>query len=105
MLEDDTHLIAYDAAAPIPALEDRSPAGYGLQGLREFARGVVEDGLPQYLARGMATREQVGMQYLRYGVIYQATVGCPDGARRSWHYRFNRQRQTVQVVPDCARPQ
>src|SRR2546428_3604586 len=104
MLEDDTHLIAYDAAAPIPALEDRNPAGYGRQGLQEFAQGVLEAGLPQYLARGITTREQVAMQYLRYGVVYQVTVVFPDGAHRSWTYRFDRQRQTVQRGADDAVP-
>jgi len=104
MLEDDTHLIAYDGSAPIPALEDRNPAGYGLQGLREFAQGVVEVGLPQYLARGFTTREQVAMQYLRYGVIYQVEVVFPDGAQRCWTYHFDRQCQTVQRVPDGAVP-
>jgi Beta-lactamase superfamily domain len=104
MLEDDTHLMAYDASAPIPALEDRNPAGYGLQGLREFAQGVVEVGLPQYLARGIATREHVAVQYLHYGVIYQVTVVFPDGAHCSWTYRFDRQRQTVQRVSDNTVP-
>ena len=78
MLEDDTDRIAYDASAPIPALEDRNPAGYGLQGLQEFAQGVVEVGLPQYLARGIASQGAGGMQYLRYGVVYQVTVMLPD---------------------------
>jgi hypothetical protein len=104
MLEDDTHRIAYDASAPIPALEDHNPAGYGLQGLQEFAQGVVEVGLPQYLARGITTREQVVVQYLRYGVVYQVTVVFPDGAHRSWLYRFDQQRQTVQRVSDDAVP-
>lgn len=104
MLEDDIHRIAYDASAPIPALEDGNPAGYGLQGLQEFAQGVVEVGLPQYLARGIATREQVAMQYLRYGVVYQVTVVFPDGAHRSWLYRFDRQHQTVRHVTDDAVP-
>ncbi len=104
MLEDDTHLIAYDAAAPIPALEDRNPAGYGLQGLREFTQGVVEVGLPQYLAQGIATREQVVMQYMRYGVVYQVDVVFPDGAHRCWTYHFDRQRQTMQRGPDNAVP-
>jgi UDP-MurNAc hydroxylase len=104
MVEDDTHLIAYDAAAPIPALEDRNPAGYGLQGLREFAQGIVEVGLPQYLARGITTGEQVAMQYLHYGIVYQVTVVFPDGAHRSWACRFDRQRQTVQRVSDDAVP-
>jgi UDP-MurNAc hydroxylase len=100
MLEDDTHRIAYDGSAPIPALEDRNPAGYGLQGLQEFAQGVIEVGLPQYLARGITTREQVAMQYLRYGVVYRVEVVFPDGAHRSWTYRFDQQRQTVQRVSD-----
>ena len=104
MLEDDTHRIAYDGTAPIPALEDRNPAGYGLQGLQEFAQGVVEVGLPQYLARGIATREQVAMQYLRYGVVYQVEVVFPDCAHRSWTYRFDQQRQTVQRVSDATVP-
>jgi hypothetical protein len=104
MLEDDTHRIAYDATAPIPALEDRNPAGYGLQGLREFAQGVVEVGLPQYLARGIGTQEPVAMQYLRHGVVYQVTVVFPDGAHRCWTYRFDRQRQTVQRGSDEAVP-
>jgi UDP-MurNAc hydroxylase len=104
MLEDDTRLIAYDASAPIPALEDRNPVGYGLQGLREFAQGVMEVGLPQYLARGIATREQVAMQYLHYGVVYQVTIVFPDGAHRSWTFRFDRQCQTVQRVSDDVVP-
>src|SRR5262245_14998209 len=104
MLQDDTHLIAYDASAPIPALEDRNPAGYGLQGLPEVEQGVVAVGLPQYLARGITTREQVAMQYLRYSVVYQVTVVFPDGAPRSWTYRFDWQRQTVQRVSDDAVP-
>jgi hypothetical protein len=104
MLEDDAHRIAYDASAPIPALEDCNPAGYGLQGLREFAQGVVEVGLPQSLARGIATQEQVTMQYLRHGVVYQVTVVFPDGVHRCWTYRFDRQRQTVQRAPDDVVP-
>jgi hypothetical protein len=104
MLEDDTHRIAYDASAPIPALQDCNPAGYGLQGLREFVQGVVEVGLPQYLARGIVTQEQVAMQYLRYGIVYQVTVVFPDGVHRCWTYRFDRQHQTVQRVSDDTVP-
>ena len=104
MLEDDSHLMAYDASAPIPALEDRNPTRYGLQGLRELAQGVVEVGLPQYLARGLATAEQVTMQYLGYGAVYQITVVFPDGTHRSWTYRFDRQRQRVQRVSNDAVP-
>ena len=95
MLEDDTHLMAYDASAPIPPLHDPNPAGYGLQGLQEFAQGVLEMGLPQYLVRGMATGEAVATQYMRYGVVYQVDVAFPDGETRCWTYHFDRQRQVV----------
>jgi hypothetical protein len=44
------------------------------------------------------------MQYLHYGVVYQVTVVFPDDVQRSWTYRFDRQRQTVQRVDDCAAP-
>src|SRR5215831_3115513 len=74
MIEDDTHRIAYDASAPIPPLYDPNPAGYGLQGLHEFAQGVLEIGLPQYLVRGIATGDHVVTQYLQYSVVYQVDV-------------------------------
>jgi len=105
MIEDDTHLIAYDATAPIPPLHDRNPAGYGLQGLREFAQGILEMGLPQYLARGVVAGEQVVTQYMRYGVVYQVDVVFPDSTHRCWTYAFDRQRQTVQCGPGNAVPE
>ena len=107
MLEDDTHLIAYDASAPIPPLTDRNPAGYGLQGLHEFAQGVLERGLPQYLAQSITAREPLPMQYLQYAVSYEVEVVFPTGESRCWTYHFDRQRQRVQcqagagtTVPD-----
>jgi hypothetical protein len=95
MLADDTHLIAYDATAAIPPLHDPNPSGYGLQGLQEFAQGVLERGLPQYLVQGMATGEQIATQYMRYGVLYQVDVVFPNGETRCWTYHFDRQRQAV----------
>src|SRR5262249_26772911 len=95
LLEDDTHRIAYDATAPIPPLHDHNPTGYGLQGLQEFAQGVLETGLPQYLVRGIATGEQAAAQYLRHGVVYQADVVFPNGETRCWTYHFDRQHQVV----------
>jgi UDP-MurNAc hydroxylase len=95
MIEDDTHLMAYDAAAPIPPLHDPNSAGYGLQGLQEFAQGILEHGLPQYLAQGIAAGEPVATQYMRYGVLYQVDVVFPNGETRCWTYHFDRQRQVV----------
>jgi len=96
MLADDTDLIAYDASAPIPPLVDTNPAGYGLQGLQEFAQGILEHGLAQYLAQGLRTGEPVAMQYLQYAVTYEVEVVFPKGTSRFWTYCFDRQRQTVQ---------
>lgn len=95
MLEDDTQRIAYDASAPIPPLHDPNPAGYGLQGLQEFAQGVLEKGLPRYLVQAIAAGEQIVAQYLRYGVTYQVDVIFPNAETRCWTYCFDRQRRAV----------
>jgi UDP-MurNAc hydroxylase len=95
MLEDDTYRIAYDASAPIPPLHDPNPAGYGLQGLQEFAQGVLEKGLPQHLMQAIAAGEQLALQCLQYGVTYQVDVVFPNGETRCWTYRFDRQHRTV----------
>jgi hypothetical protein len=47
----------------------------------------------------------VAMQYLSYGVVYQVEVVFPDCAHRSWTYRFDQQRQTVQRVSDDTVPE
>lgn len=95
MLEDDTHRIAYDATAPIPPLYDHNPAGYGLQGLQEFAQGLLEHGLPQYLVHSIATAEQVPTLYMRYGVVYQVDVIFPNGETRCWTYHFDQPHRVV----------
>jgi hypothetical protein len=105
VLEDDTHLLAYDATAPIPPLVDLNPAGYGLQGLHEFAQGVVAVGLPQHLARGLATGDALVGQYQRYGVTYQVEVVFPDGPPCVWTYRFDPQHPTLQRVTETTVPE
>lgn len=101
MEADDTHLLAYDASAPVPPLVDGNPAGYGAQGLREFAQGLLEVGFPQYLARGLATRDPVVAQYMQHDVVYQIAVVFPD-TTRSWTYHFDRQRQALQRLPETS---
>ncbi|MBM3226905.1 MAG: hypothetical protein FJZ47_24325 [Candidatus Tectomicrobia bacterium] len=100
LLADDTALLAYDATAPIPPLRDGNPAGYGLQGLREFAQGLLGIGLAQYLAQGLASGAEVPQAYLRHGIVYQVEVVFPDATSQRWSYGFDRQRQTVQRCPD-----
>jgi L-ascorbate metabolism protein UlaG (beta-lactamase superfamily) len=89
MLAEDTWRLAYDPSAPVPPLQDHNPAGYGLQGLQEFAQGVLEVGLPQYLQHGLATGETIVRQYAEHGVVYQVEVVFPD-ASRFWTYTFNK---------------
>lgn len=102
MLEDDTQRLAYDAFAPIPPLQDLNPAGYELRGLQEFAQGLLETGLPQYLVQGLATGEPLVTQYMRYGVLYQVDVVFPNGETRCWTYRGDRQQQTVHHHPGAS---
>jgi hypothetical protein len=97
MLEDDTWRLAYDPAAPVPPLCDHNPAAYGLQGLREFAQGVLEVGLPQYLQRALATGDAVIRQYSAHGVVYQIEVVFPDESRY-WTYAFDRRGGTYRLT-------
>ncbi len=101
LVEDDTHLLAYDATAPIPPLHDDNPAGYGLKGLQELAQGVLGLGLPPYLTHSLAAGESVVAQYGHHGVTYQVEVVFPDGTQRCWSYRFDRQQRTVQTVDEA----
>lgn len=103
-LEDDTSLLAYDATTPIPPLADHNPAGYGLRGLQDMAQGVVGVGLPQYLARGLASGDALLEQYRRYRVVYQVEVVFPDGPPRYWTYGFDPQRRTARRLADGAAP-
>lgn len=97
LLEEDTWRLAYDPSAPVPPLHDANPAGYGLQGLQEFAQGVLEVGLTQYLHRGCASgTDPVVQQYLAHAVVYQVEVVFPDAARL-WTYTFDPQGQTFRL--------
>jgi L-ascorbate metabolism protein UlaG (beta-lactamase superfamily) len=99
MLAEDTWRLAYDPSAPVPPLQDHNPAGYGLQGLREFAQGVLEVGLPQYLQHGLVTGEAVARQYAEHGVMYEVEVVFPD-ASRFWTYTFNKHALTYGLSTD-----
>ncbi|MGE3535986.1 MAG: MBL fold metallo-hydrolase [Candidatus Tectimicrobiota bacterium] len=96
LLADDTDLLTYDASAPIPPLHDANPAGYGLRGLQEFVRGLLEQGLPQYLARGLATDDPLLSQYRRYDVVYAVEVVFPEALPQTWTFLFDRQSRRVQ---------
>jgi hypothetical protein len=97
MLEEDSHRLTYNTAAPIPALVDTNPAGYGLQGLQEFAQGLLEQGLLPYLVHGLAGGETVLHPYLQHEVSYEIEVVFPDQSR-FWTYRFIRQQQHVSLT-------
>lgn len=91
MVEDDTWRLHYDPTAPIPPLVDHNPSHYGHQGLHEFAQGLLEIGLPQYLSGGLMGQDEVVAQYVQHGVLYQVEVVFPDAVQH-WTYRFDHPR-------------
>ena len=97
MCGDDTYLLAHDASAPVPPLVDANPAGYGQQGLQEFACGLLERSLWPYLVRGIASGDPVVQQYVQHSVTYQVEVVLPDTAH-CWTYCFDCQRHEVQLI-------
>lgn len=91
MIEDDTHLLAFDATAPVPPLTDPNPLGYSdalierqvadcLAGLEQFVRRAYSDSQPDPL---------IGL-YRRTGASYGLGVVFPDGHERWLHFHFDR---------------
>jgi hypothetical protein len=97
LIADDTWRLTFDPASPVPPLHDQNPAGYGALGLQEFATGVLEQGLPQYLQRGIATADGVVQQYVAHSVVYQVEVVFPDESRL-WTYTFDRETRTYNLL-------
>jgi hypothetical protein len=89
MIEDDTHLLAFDATAPVPPLTDPNPLGYAdalieaqvtatLAGLEGFVRAAYTQDPPDPLVE----------VYRRAAMSYGLGVVFPDGHERWLHVHF-----------------
>ncbi len=89
-LEDDTHLLAWDASAPIPPLTDQNPEGHDVDFLHRFVDVLVGRAMAGYLAGVDPAEDPVVGAYTRHGVRYRLEVVFPDGADRGWTFAFDR---------------
>ncbi|MEK7878593.1 MAG: MBL fold metallo-hydrolase, partial [candidate division NC10 bacterium] len=95
MIRDDTELLRFDPAAPIPPLHDPNPTGYSEE---EMARTIAAclEGLHRYAVEHAGKRLSLADRYRRAGAVYEVTVVFPDKTRR-WQLDFQRDPPELQV--------
>lgn len=88
---DDTHLIAFDATAPVPPLIDPNPLGYPAD-LIEREVGACLDGLSRFVVEACAAvlPDPLVDTYRRAEMTYAVGVVFPDGHERWLHVFFER---------------
>lgn len=83
----DTHRLAFDPTAPVPALTDANPDGYEPARLGELAAGVLRD-LARWLQGPAAAADRVVREYRRRRVRYRIGLVFPDGVERRFDLDF-----------------
>lgn len=91
MIEDDTHLLDFDATAPVPPLTDPNPLGY-TPDVIEREVGACLDGLSRFVREAYATTppDPLVDDYRRAEMTYALGVVFPDGHERWLHLLFER---------------
>jgi hypothetical protein len=101
MIEDDTHLMEFDATAPVPPLHDPNLDGHSDETLRAQI-SLVFDGLEQ-LARGaLGTPDPAIEEYRRMRSSYGLGVIFPDGRERWLALEFDK--PEVKITRSESRP-
>jgi UDP-MurNAc hydroxylase len=85
--EDDTHRIAYDPTAAVPALTDDNEHNYPPDFLRRFAAGFIGQVIPALLSQ--LSDDPVIIAYRQHRVPYRLEVVFPDGEVQRWTVRFD----------------
>jgi UDP-MurNAc hydroxylase len=90
MIEDDTHLLAFDATAEVPPLTDPNTQGYPDE-LVERQVAETLDGLERFVRSAYQSHaDPVIEEYRRTGFSYGLGVVFPDGQERWRHFHFDR---------------
>lgn len=99
MIEDDTHLLAFDATAPVPPLTDPNPLGYSLD-LIERTVATCIDGLLAWLrwAYAAVPEDPLIALYRSGGYTYGLGVLHPDGRERWWNFTFDKDALRVEAT-------
>lgn len=88
MIEDDTHLLAFDATAPVPALTDPNPLGYA-EDVIEREVTLCLDGLASFVRDAYSTPDPLVDAYRRAEMTYAVGLVFPDGHERWLHLYFD----------------
>jgi hypothetical protein len=88
MTEADTHLIAHDPTAAVPALVDDNERGYPMDFLRRFVAGFVDQIMPVFISRA-GPDDAVIKLYQQHRVPYRLEVCFPDGSTLVRIFRFD----------------
>lgn len=90
MVQDDTHLIDFDATAAVPPLIDTNPLGYSDEDIQRQVDETV-NGLVDFVARGSATGASDPLldELRRLRASFALGVVYPTGHERWVHIKFN----------------
>ncbi len=89
LVEDDRHLLDFDASSPIPPLEDFNTSGYPPEFLAQFAVGFLDNALGPWVAQLQPDQDEVATEYMRHAVRYELELVLPDGTRHRRVYAFS----------------
>lgn len=90
MIEDDTHLLAFDATAAVPPLTDPNPLEYGTAVIEETVTACL-DGVAAFVTAAWASQppDPLVEVYRRAALTYAIGVIYPDGHERWLHLHFD----------------
>jgi len=104
MMEDDTHLIRFDPAQPVPALRDPNVDGYALDVLSQSCDHIVSCGLFGYTRHGHATEDRVIKAYREHQTRYAIEIVFPQGAAAHYWIEFTAHGPHLRTGTPAAEP-
>ena len=94
-VDDDTHLLHYDATAPVPALADPNPDGYEIDRIASVTRDCFA-GFSIFVRRSYAEADSVVEEFRRHRTSYGLGVVFPDSTERWLRVQFNDDSPTIE---------
>lgn len=103
MVEDDTHLIDFDATAPVPPLIDSNPLGYSDEAIAQQVDATVH-GLIEFVARASSAGASDPLidELRRLRASFALGIVFPNAPERWIHIRFGA--AGASIDPDAAGP-
>jgi UDP-MurNAc hydroxylase len=89
MIADDTHLVEFDAGAPVPPLTDPNSLGYSDEVLEEQVSACFEE-VVRFVKAAYLTPDSLVTELLRVNASYGLGVVFPDGREQWLRIQFER---------------